>query len=65
MQLQGEDKDYLSKVSYSNFVFSKLKVTIMAHNEILFVLLLFGTHLTSKNVNKSHIVQIKLRDWTE
>ena len=40
LQLQGEGKNYLSKVFYSNFV------TNMAHNELLFVLLVFGTHLT-------------------
>ena len=33
---------------YSNFVFSKLKVANMAHNELPFILPVFGTALTSK-----------------
>ena len=57
LQLQGEGKNYLSKVF---FRFSKLKVTNMAHNELLFVLLVFGTHLTSKNVKESHVSQKKI-----
>ena len=32
----------------------------MAHSELLFVLLVFGTHLTSKNVKKPHVGQKKL-----
>ena len=42
---------------YSNFVFSKLKVTNMTHTELPFVLLVFGTQLTSKNIKEFHVVQ--------
>ena len=42
--------------SYYNFVFSKLKVTNMAHNELPSVILVFGTQLTSKSVKESHVV---------
>ena len=57
LQLQGKGKNYLPYFFYSNFVFSKLKVTNMAHIELPFVLLVFGTHLTSKNVKEFHVVQ--------
>ena len=42
LQLQGKGKNYMPYFFYSNFVFSKLKVTNMAHNELPFVLLVFG-----------------------
>ena len=47
---------------FSNFVFSKLKGTNMAHNELLFVWLVFGTQLSSKNVKESHMVPKKIID---
>ena len=34
----------------------------MGHNELLFVLLVFGTHLTGKNVKESHGGQKNYRD---
>ena len=45
---------------FSNFVFSKLKGTNMAHNDLLFVWLVFGTQLSSKNVKESHMVPKKI-----
>ena len=59
LQLQGKGKNYLSNFFYSNFVFSKLKVTNIAHNEPPFVIVVFGTQLASKNVKESHVVQKK------
>ena len=60
LQLQGKGKNYLSIFFSSNFVFNKLKITNMAHNELSFILPVFGTQLTSKNVKESHVVQKKL-----
>ena len=37
----------------------------MAHNELLFVLLVFGTHLPSKNVKESHVGQKNFRHSNE
>ena len=37
----------------------------MAHIELPFVLLVFGTHLTSKNVKEFHVVQKNYWDRTE
>ena len=51
---------FWKKDFFSNFVFSKLKGTNMAHNELLFVWLVFGTQLSSKNVEESHIVPKKI-----
>ena len=59
-QLQGKGKNYLPIFFSSNFVFNKFKITNMAHNELSFVLPVFGTQLTSKNVKESHVVQKKL-----
>ena len=59
LQLQGKGKNYLSRFFFSNFVFRKLKATNMAHNELLFVLLVFGTQLPSKNVKESHMLPKK------
>ena len=56
MRLQAKAKIMCLIFSYCNFVFSKLKVTNMAHNELPFVILVFGTQLTSKSVKESHVV---------
>ena len=42
LQLQGKGKNHLPYFFYFNFVFTKLKITNMEHNELPFVLLVFG-----------------------